>query len=199
MLIVESDPERVEADLAAGVIPCPACGGVLARWSFGRQRVLRGDGGPLELRPRRGRCRGCGKTQVLLADVALGRRVDAVAVIGRALAAAAAGVGHRRVAVGVGRPVATVRGWLRRFREVAGRVAVHFAVWAHGLDPNLGPITPAGSVLADAVEAIGVAARAASLRLGTRPPWSWASVLTGGRLVSNTSSPWPVPQVATTV
>lgn len=199
VLIVESDPERVEADLAAGVIPCPACGGVLARWSFARQRVLRGEGASVELRPRRGRCRVCGKTQVLLADVALGRRVDAVAVIGRALVAAAAGVGHRRVAVQVERPASTVRGWLRRFRAVAERVAIHFTVWAHGLDPNLGVVEPAGSVLADAVEAIGVAARAASLRLGPRPPWSWASVLTGGGLVSNTNSPWPAPMAATTV
>lgn len=199
MLIVESDPERVDADLAAGAIPCPACGGVLARWSFARRRVLRGERGPLELRPRRGRCRGCGKTQVLLADVAVGRRVDAVAVIGRALVAAAAGVGHRLVATRVGRPASTVRGWLCRFRAVAGRVAVHFTVWAHVLDPNLGPITPVGSVLADAVEAIGVAARAGSLRFGPRPPWSWASVLTGGGLVFNTNSPWPAPQAATTV
>jgi hypothetical protein len=199
VLIVENDPERVEADLAAGVIPCPGCGGTLAPWSFARQRVLRDEAGPLELRPRRGRCRACGRTQVLLPDVALGRRVDGVAVIGRALMLAAGGVGHRRVAARVGRPVSTVRGWLRRFRAGAERVAMHFTVWAHVLDPNLGPIGPAGSQLADAVEAIGVAARAASLRLGPRPPWSWATALTGGGLVSNTNSPWPGPSAPTTV
>jgi hypothetical protein len=127
---------------------------------------------------------------VLLADVVLGRRVDTVAVIGRALRAAADGAGHRKAAEVVGRPVSTVRGWLRRFRRVAERVAVHFAIWAHVLDPNLGRIDAAGSVLADAVEAIGVAARAASLRLGPRSAWSWVSVLTAGALLSNTSSPW---------
>jgi hypothetical protein len=58
------------------------------------------------------------------------------------------------------------------------------------LDPVLGPVLPAGSAVADAVEAIGVAARAASLRLGPRRPWSWASVLTVGRLLSNTNTPW---------
>lgn len=125
--------------------------------------------------------------------MALGRRVDAVAVIGRAVSAAAGGVGHRQAARRVGRPASTVRGWLRRFAAVAARVATHFSVWAHRLDPNLGPIPPAGSVVADAVAAIGVAARAASLRFGPRPAWSWASVLTGGRLLANTNSLWPRP------
>lgn len=190
MLIVENDPERVEADLVAGAISCPGCGETLAPWSFARRRRVRDEGGVVELRPRRGRCRSCGKTQVLLADVVLGRRVDTVAVIGRAVATAAAGSGHRRAAEVVGRPASTVRGWLRRFRTVATRVAVHFGVWAHVLDPNLGPIEPAGSVLGDALEAIGVAARAASLRFGPRPAWSWVSVLTVGALLTNTSSPW---------
>jgi hypothetical protein len=193
VLIVGSDPAKVEADLAAGVVGCPWCGGVLARWSFARRRLLRGEGESVELRPRRGRCVSCGKTQVLLADVALGRRVDTVAVIGRGLRLAAGGVGHRRVAARVDRPVSTVRGWLRRFVATAARVAVHFRLWALRLDPGLGAIRPAGSLFADAVEAVGVAARAASLRLGIRPGWSWASVLTAGRLLANTNTPWPVP------
>ena len=191
--MVGNDPERVEVDLAAGLIGCPACPGVLARWGFARRRQLRGEAGPFEVRPRRGRCRRCRGTQVLLPDVALGRRVDTVVVIGRALGAAADGWGHRRAAQRVGRLASTVRGWLRRFRAVAARVAMHFSAWAHRLDPNLGPIPPAGSPVADAVQAIGVAARAASLRFGARPAWSWASVLTGGRLLANTNSPWPRP------
>jgi len=130
---------------------------------------------------------------VLLADVALGRRVDTVAVIGRGLLLAAGGAGHRRVAARVDRPVSTVRGWLRRFVAAAARVAAHFSLWAVRLDPGLGAIGPAGSLLADAVEAVGVAARAASLRLGVRPGWSWAWVLTAGRLLANTNTPWPVP------
>ncbi len=130
---------------------------------------------------------------MLLPDVALARRVDVVAVIGSALLAAAGGVGHRRVAEAVGRPVSTVRGWLRRFRLVAVRVAAHFTSWGCAFDPNLAAIGPAGSVLGDAVEAMGVAGRAASLRLGPRPGWSWVSVLTAGRLLANTNSPWPAP------
>jgi hypothetical protein len=58
---------------------------------------------------------------VLLPVVVLVRRADVVAVIGLALAAKAAGAGHRRIAVELGRAVETVRGWLRRF---AGRVEV---------------------------------------------------------------------------
>jgi hypothetical protein len=193
VLIVGSDPVRVEADLAAGAIGCPACAGALGPWSFARRRWLRGEGGSVVVRPRRGRCRSCRCTHVLLPDVALWRRVDAAEVVGRALVSAASGRGHRRIAQQLGRPPSTVRGWLRRFRAAAVRVAAHFGAWAHRFDPNLGPIVAAGGALGEAVEAVGVAARAASLRLGPRPPWSWASVLTLGRLVSNTNSPWLAP------
>lgn len=193
VVIVENDSTKVETDLAAGTVCCPACGGTLARWSFARRRTLRGEGEVITLHPRRGRCRSCGKTQVLMPDVALGRRVDAVAVIGRALTAAAAGVGHRKVAARVDRPPSTVRGWLRRFVAGAAGLAAHFTAWAHALDPNLGAIRPGGSPTADALEAIGVAARAASLRLGARPAWSWVSALTAGRLLANTNTPWPAP------
>jgi Domain of unknown function (DUF6431)/Helix-turn-helix domain len=193
VLIVRSDPELVESDLLSGVVGCPWCGGVLGGWGFARWRVLRSESGPVALRPRRARCRSCGSTHVLLPDVVLARRVDTVAVIGAALRCAAAGGGYGKAAELVGRPASTVRGWLRRFRAVAARVAALFMAWAHRLDPMLGPVGPAGSLVADAVEAIGVAARAASLRLGPRPPWSWASVLTAGRLLANTNSPWLAP------
>jgi Domain of unknown function (DUF6431)/Homeodomain-like domain len=192
-LIVRSDPERVESDLGSGVVGCPSCGGVLGGWGFARWRVVRAETGTMVFRPRRSRCRSCRLTHVLLPDVVLARRVDTVAVIGVALTDAASGVGHRKVAERVGRPPSTVRGWLRRFRAVAGRAVVFFGVWAHRLDPMLGPVTPAGSLVADAVEVIGVAARAASLRLGPRPPWSWASALTVGGLLANTNTPWLAP------
>jgi hypothetical protein len=130
---------------------------------------------------------------VLLPDAVLARRVDAVAVIGAALTAAGVGAGHRKAAERVGRPLSTVRGWLRRFRAVAAYAAVFFMVWAQRLDPMLAPVVPGGSPVADAVEAMGVAARAASLRLGPRPPWSWVSALTVGGLLANTNTPWLAP------
>lgn len=193
MLIVRSDPERVEADLVSGAVGCPSCGGVLGGWGFARWRVVRTETVPMALRPRRARCRSCCSTHVLLPDAVLARRVDTGAVVGAALAQAATGAGHRKAAERVGRPASTVRGWLRRFRAVAVRAAAFFAAWAQRLDPMARPVTPTGSVMADALEAMGVAARAASLRLGPRPPWSWASVLTVGRLLANTSSPWLAP------
>lgn len=194
MLIVDDDPERVEAELLAGNILCPACGGTLGPWWFSRRRKLRDEEGTLALHPRRGRCRSCRVTHVLLPNVALLRRVDTAAVIGGTLMSAAKGLGHRKVADEVDRPASTVRGWLRRARARAGRIEVHFVAWAHVLDPNLDPISPPESPLADAVEAIGVAARAASLRLGPRPAWAWASVMSGGGLLCNTNSLWPAPR-----
>jgi transposase-like protein len=193
VLIVRSDAARVETELVAGMMTCPVCVGVLDRWGFARSRWLRAAGSPIEVRPRRARCRSCKKTHVLLSDVALARRVDVVVVIGAALLAAARGAGFRRAAELIGRPATTVRGWLRRARAAAVRIREHFTRWAHALDASLPAIEPAGSALADAVAAVGVAARAASVTLGPRPAWSWASVLSGGRLLCNTSSPWPGP------
>jgi len=125
--------------------------------------------------------------------VVLLRRVDAVGVIGSALVMAAEGTGHRRIAGVVGRPVETVRGWLRRARLSAERIRAHFTVWARALDPLLAPLAPGGSGLADALEAMAVAARAAQLRLGLRPVWSLVSAMTAGGLLSNTNTPWPKP------
>lgn len=193
VLIVRSDAARVESELAAGTMGCPACGGVLGPWGFARSRWLRAEGSPVELRPRRSRCRSCKRTHVLLGDVALVRRVDVVAVIGTALLAAARGAGFRRAAELVGRPATTVRGWLRRARAMAARIREHFTRWAHALDASLPAIEPAGSSLGDAVGALGIAARAAIVALGPRSAWSWASVLSGGWLLCNTNSPWPAP------
>lgn len=193
MLIVNADPARVETDLATGAVTCPDCSGTLGPWAHARRRSVRGEAGPVELWPRRGRCRSCGKTHVLVPEVAFLRRVDAAAVIGTALLAAAEGAGHRRAAALVVRPAATVRGWLRRARSAAERIRVHFSAWALALDPLVGPVAPGLSTLADAVEAIALAARALSLRLGPRPVWSVASALSAGTLLSNTNCPWPAP------
>ena len=83
MLIVCVEQSLVEAELVAGGLSCPSCRGVLGPWGHARERVLRCFLGPRLLRPRRGRCRGCLGTHVLLPDVALVRRQDEVAVIGR--------------------------------------------------------------------------------------------------------------------
>jgi hypothetical protein len=126
---------------------------------------------------------------VLLADVCLLRRRDEVAVIGEAITASAGGEGHRRVAERLGVPKDTVRGWLRRFAARAEGLRADFTRWAVALDPELGPVLPAGSGIGDALEAIAVAVRAWVLRFGSRPVWSVVSVLSAGGLLCNTSCP----------
>jgi hypothetical protein len=198
VLIVADDRAAVEADLAAGRLLCPRCvAGVLGGWGCGRLRVVRTPAGVRRLRPRRGRCRdqACAATHVLLPDVCLARRRYVVEVIGAALLSLGR-EGYRRAADRLGVPGETVRDWRRRFRSRAGLIAAHFLRWARALDATFDP--PAGeegSLVADAIEAIGRCTRVASLRFGRRPPWSWASALTaGGLLAVNTCTPWPVPE-----
>ncbi|WP_199840431.1 hypothetical protein [Streptomyces sp. AS58] len=117
----------------------------------------------------------------------LARRVDLAEVIGAALTAKASGAGARTIAAGLGRPVETVRGWLRRFRQRAEHVRVYFTVLL--VDTALDPIPPALSVsgFADAVAAVLGAWRAAVSRwpdVGTVSPWRLAAAASGGRLLS---------------
>lgn len=190
MLIVGTDGLEVERALSAGELGCPGCGGRLRSWGFGRWRVVRCRGVVERRRPRRSRCGVCAVTHVLISTDTLLRRRDEVGVIGAALVAKAAGVGHRVVAVLAGVPVSTARGWLRRFAANAEQVRVWFTVLAHDLDPMLAPIGATASVVGDALEAVGVAARAASLRLGPVEAWLFASAASRGRLLSNTG--WPL-------
>ena len=72
------------------------------------------------------------------------RRRDEVSVIGSALVAGGGGEGHRRIGLRLGLPVATVRGWLRRFRSRASVIAVFFTQWALAFSPRLDPPGPSG-------------------------------------------------------
>jgi hypothetical protein len=197
VLIVSDDRAVVEADLAAGRLLCPRCRiGVLGGWGCSRLREV-GTGEEIRrLRPRRGRCRerSCRATHVLLPDVCLARRRYVVEVIGAALLTAGR-EGYRRAGERLGVPGETVRDWRRRFRSRAEMIAAHFLRWARALDASFDPPAWPGSPIADAIEAIGVCTRMASLLLGRRSPWSWASALTaGGLLEINTFTPWPVPE-----
>ncbi len=191
MLIVGAEQARVEAELVGGLLGCPLCRGVLGPWGHGRERVLRCSAGDLSLRPRRARCRGCAGTHVLLADVALLRRRDEVTVIGAAIEAKAAGEGHRPIGVRLGVPADTVRGWLRRFAERAAEIRAHFTRCAVALDPELGPVLPAGSGVADALEAVAVAVRAWVLRFELADPWSVVSRLSGGFMLATRVPAFP--------
>ena len=136
------------------------------------------------MRPRRARCRGCAGTHVLLPDMALLRRQDEVLVIGAAIEAHVAGEGYRRIAARLGAYPDTVRGWLARFAARAEVIRAHFTRCAVKLDPELGALLPAGSPVADALEAIAVAVRAWVLRFGPGDAWRIASRLSGGLLLA---------------
>lgn len=112
------------------------------------------------------------------------RRADAVAVIG----AGSAGEGERsgtppdRCSAG---PAGEhgVRGWLRRFARRAQDVRVLFTGLLHALDPAAVSVTPTGSVPADALEVLGLAAAAAARLFGPRPAWHFSAAASGGLLL----------------
>lgn len=126
---------------------------------------------------------------MLLPVFALLRRQDLVELIGRAVVARAAGDGQRPIAAAVGVARSTLRGWLSRLVERAGRIRAHFTRWALWADPSLAGIEPAGTPVGDAVTAIVAAAQA----VGATSVWRFASAATGGRLLCNTSAPFPGP------
>lgn len=184
MVMVGSDRAEVERALLSGELSCPSCRGVLAPWGHARSRSSPGPDGTIRHRPRRARCSSCRGTHVLLAQLWLWRRADAVSVIGAALEAKAAGAGHRSIAAVLGRPATTVRGWLRRFAARAEQLRARFTRLLLALDPLAAPVTPRASPLADALEAIGRAAAAAVLGLSPTPAWELAARATGGRLLA---------------
>lgn len=193
MLIVGIDEAAVEADLVGGRICCPNCDSGLRPWGHASEREVRLAKRSERRRPRRSICRACTATHVLVPEDTLLRRRDGVEVIGAALVAKAQGRGHRRVAADLGRVASTVRGWLRRFGLRAVVIREHFTRWAHVLGPGHDRRWAGASAFCDAVEAIGVAGAVAVRRFGPRSPWSLASVLTAGRLLANTSCPFPPP------
>ena len=183
-MTVGLDGAAVENDLCAGRMGCPVigCGAVLGPWGSARERIVRGAG---RLLPRRGRCRGCGRTQVLLPASVLLRRADPATVIGMALLAKASGAGHRPIAVLLAVPSSTVRGWLRRIVSVAERVLAVLAVAAAQLGSEFVPPPPTADPVAAVVEMLGALSAAMARRLGgSCSPWRLATVLTGGRLLA---------------
>lgn len=190
VITVEADAAAVERRLVAGGLSCPDCADVLVGWGHGRERRVRGSAGSMWLRPRRSRCAGCGVTHVLLPVVALLRRADLAVVIGQALAAKAAGAGHRRIALALGRPAETVRGWLRRFADRLEQVRGVFTVWLRALDPDPAMPVAAGSAWADAVTVISLVAAAAAHRFVLAVSlWEVAAAVSGGRLLA---PGWPI-------
>lgn len=189
MVTVEVDLVRVESRLAAGELVCPSCqGGVLGGWGYARSRQIEGLDG--RVRPRRSRCRSCAVTHVLLPVTLLLRRAYVAEVIWAAVAAKAAGGGHRSIAAQLGVPAATVRGWLRGIAaraEVVWHWFIAIAVIA-GVDVSIPKAS--GSLCGDVLAAVSAAAAAITARFaqslmgGVVTAAGVAVAGSGGRLLS---------------
>ncbi|MEV4364093.1 helix-turn-helix domain-containing protein [Nonomuraea sp. NPDC049625] len=146
----------------------------------------------IEVRPRRVWCSSCTRTHVLLPVTGLLRRADGVEGVGAALEAKAQGMGHRRIAAGLGRPPSTVRGWLRRFAASAGRVRTAFTTVLVRVAGGTQLILPAATetAFADAVAAVVAVSMAVGRRFARSfvvdalSPWLVACAVTGGRLLA---------------
>src|SRR6266536_4095301 len=136
MVTVRGSADSVESRLTAGLLRCPCCGGRLARWGHARRRLVAMGSGWEEFWPRRSRCRGCGRTHVLLpADLWSRRRYGAAVIMTLlVLAARAAGTGRPQArpfaAVPGGAamvPGSTARSWRSRFASRAGALREQLA------------------------------------------------------------------------
>lgn len=192
MITVTGDARSVESSMSAGALVCPDCSGRLALWGRARHRLIRDGMGAdevgVEVHPRRVRCRGCGVTHVLLDDRFALRRADSAAVIAFAIERSVAlGEGVRKIAERVGRPVTTVRGWVRAFRVTASTLAdwcaslvVVGAVDAAAVWPTasrahteraLSMLTAYAAVVADRVGVVSVAWQTVGLRSTNSKLW----------------------------
>jgi hypothetical protein len=140
---------------------------------------------------------------VLLPVFCLLRRAYSVDVIGAVLVAAVGVAGCRSIGRRLGVAVTTVREWLRRFRGRAEGVRVFFTGLAVSTGVDVLVPGPAGSVVADAVAALGVlwtavrqrfasglgAGPGVGLLVGSVTGWQVGCSVSGGRLLSPR---WPL-------
>jgi hypothetical protein len=124
---------------------------------------------------------------VLLPAWCVPGRADDAETIGVALLAAAQGRGHRPIAVMLGRPASTVRGWLRAARANADRARHFAAARQRRMEMVEASAEPAGTPLGDAVAALGDAAAAARRFFGLdrwdTSGWAYLVLLGGAMLL----------------
>jgi hypothetical protein len=194
-MIGVADPGKAETDLAAGTLRCPRCAGPLQPWGHARARTVRDHGATLLLRPRRARCCGCRGTHVLLPAVVAPRRADTTAVIGAALQASARGVGYRRIATLLDRPLSTVRRWIRavRDRDHLEWLCAQAVSWLARVDRDvLAGLGPQPTRLGEALTALAAAAVTLRARVAPGvPPWTLIGQITHGRLLARTAPTRP--------
>jgi hypothetical protein len=193
-MTVRGSAESVEVRLAAGRLRSPCCGAVLARWGWARRRVVAMITGPEEFCPRRGRCRRCGRTHVLLPADLWSRRRYGAAVIMTVLVLAAAAAAAGRAAARPwlagpdgGRwqiPASTARSWRSRFAARAAALREALTGVLPLADPVSRPFVPAGSAAGDCLavlEAVTAGLRRRFPVLAAVTAHEVAGHLTGGR------------------
>lgn len=192
VVTVEADVGLVESRLVSGRVVCPGCRAVLRPWGWARPRTVFGLVGVLV--PRRARCSGCLVTHVLLPVTVLLRRAYGVELIGAAVVARAAGLGHRMIGDQLRVPVTTVRGWLRVMdtRLDSSRVWLLCLARRAGVDQ---PVPKArGCPWRDLLAALEAARMAVTGRfglvgvLGPVTVWQMAAACSAGRLLA---PDWP--------
>jgi hypothetical protein len=197
MVTVRGSAESVEARLGSGLLAC-WCGGVLRPWGHARPRRVATFAGSALVRPRRGMCRGCGRSHVLLPAWLLSRRRYAAPVIFAALALRAAGLKTAAVAARLRLPAPGRAGqWWSVPSSTAGSWLSRFAGRAEGLrqgllgllplaDPQGRPVAPAGSPAGDALAALEAVTAGLRRRFGLArlAAHEVAAHLTGGLLLS---------------
>lgn len=114
------------------------------------------------------------------------RRADTLEVIGTALAAKTAGSGHRTIATTLGRPLSTVRRWLRHVPETHSHWLYDQAVQhPFRLDPDI-LVRPKQwqSLLGWSLTILAGAALAYRQRVDPElPPWALIGLFTRGNLL----------------
>lgn len=193
-MIVVPCPQRAEQILQAGTMRCPGCAGQLRPHGHGRTRSVRGMGtDTVRVTPRRTRCTDCAATHIVLPTALTVRRADTTEVIGNALVAKAGGAGFRTIATRLGRPVSTVRRWLRRVPDSHAQWLYERGVdRVYTIDREL-LVRPAlqKTVLAHALNLLAGAALGYRQYLDLAdPPWALISFFSQGRLLA------PPPQIA---
>src|SRR6266851_9188063 len=195
-MTVRGSGKSVEARLRCGRLAC-WCGGTLRPWGQARPREIVAFAGPVVVQPRRGICRGCSRTHVLLPAWLLSRRRYAAAVIFAALALRAAGLKVIAVAARLrlpdraggcwSVPASTAGSWLSRFASRAGALRQMFLAVLPLADPLGRLVAAAGSVTGDVLavlDAVTAGLRARFAGLDTVAAHEVAAHLTGGMLLA---------------
>jgi hypothetical protein len=109
-------------------------------------------------------------------------------VIGAALQASARGIGYRRIATLLDRPLSTVRRWIRASRDLehVEWLRAQAVAWlARVARDVLTSLTPQPTRLGEALTALAAAAVTLRARLAPHiPPWTLIGQITHGRLVT---------------